>query len=106
MDLKDGRKEMTACSEVTETEPDPEMMQSTEEHQEIPNEEATVMPVGEPRKRHRVYNLTVERHQKMKERTWGNCDSRRKSAAACRRFPTVQKWHGEKGTSSGIFRPK
>jgi hypothetical protein len=30
--------------------PDPEMMQSTEEHQEIPTEDATVMQVGEPRK--------------------------------------------------------
>jgi hypothetical protein len=38
MNLKDGRKETTACNEVTETEPNPGMMQSTEEHLEIPKE--------------------------------------------------------------------
>jgi hypothetical protein len=43
-----------------------------EEHQEIPKEEAAVMPVGEPRKRRRVCNLSAEHHQKRKERTWGN----------------------------------
>jgi hypothetical protein len=32
MDLKDGRKETTACNEATGTEPDPGMMQSIEEH--------------------------------------------------------------------------
>jgi hypothetical protein len=30
------RKETTACQEATETEPDPGMMQSIEEHQEYP----------------------------------------------------------------------
>jgi hypothetical protein len=54
MDLKDGRKETTACQEVTETEPNTGMMQSIQEHQEIPKGEATVMPVGGLRKQHRV----------------------------------------------------
>jgi hypothetical protein len=76
---------MTACQEGTETEPDPGMMQSTEEHQEIPNGEAAVMPVGEPRKRCSIRNLAAERRQKWKERTWGNHGARRKSAAACRK---------------------
>jgi hypothetical protein len=49
--------ETTACQETTETEPNPGMMQSIEEHQEIPKREAAVMPVGEPRKRCRVQNL-------------------------------------------------
>jgi hypothetical protein len=40
----------TAGQEATETEPNPGMMQSIEEHQEIPKGEAMVMPVGEPRK--------------------------------------------------------
>jgi hypothetical protein len=61
------------------------MMQSIDEHQEIPKDEAAVMPVGEPRKRSRVCNLAAERGQKRKERTWGNRGSRRKSAAACRK---------------------
>jgi hypothetical protein len=67
------------------TEPDPGMMQSTEEHQEIPKGEVAVMPVGEPRKRSRVRSLAAERRQKRKERARGNRGSRRKSAAACRK---------------------
>jgi hypothetical protein len=49
-DLKDGRKETTACQEATKTEPNPGMMQSIEEHQEITKGEATVMLVGGSRK--------------------------------------------------------
>jgi hypothetical protein len=60
MDLKDGQKETTACNEATGTKLDPGMMQSIEEHQEIPKEDAAVMPVGEPRKQHRVCNLAAE----------------------------------------------
>jgi hypothetical protein len=33
------------------------MMQSAEEHQDIPNEDVAVMPVAEPRKRHRGKKL-------------------------------------------------
>jgi hypothetical protein len=66
-------------------------MRSIEEHQDIPKGEAAVMPVREPRKRSRVCNLAVERHQKRKERTWGNSGSRRKSAAACRRVSHLAK---------------
>jgi hypothetical protein len=77
----------------------PEELETVTEHQEIPKEDATVVPVGEPRKRRRVCNVSAERRQKMKERTRGK--SRFK-----RRCPAVQKWHGEKGTSSGMFRPK
>jgi hypothetical protein len=43
------------------------------EHQENPKEEATVMPVGEPRTQHRVCNLATERCQRREERTGGNC---------------------------------
>jgi hypothetical protein len=67
------------------------MMQSTEEQQEIPKEETTVMSVGEPRKRNRVCNLAAERRQKRKERTRGNRGSRRKSAAACRKVSRCAK---------------
>jgi hypothetical protein len=63
--------ETTACNGATENEPDPGMMQSTEEHQEIPKKDAAVMPVGEPRKRRRVCNLAAERLQKRKEWTRG-----------------------------------
>jgi hypothetical protein len=51
----DDRKESTACQDAKEANPektvtDPEMMQSAEEHQEIPTEDAAVMLVREPRK--------------------------------------------------------
>jgi hypothetical protein len=94
---------MIACFGKTEadtekTEPDPGMMQSTEEHQEITKGEAAVMLVGEPRKRCRVRNLAAERCQKRKERTRGNRGSRRKSAAACRKVSHRAKvvWHKER----------
>jgi hypothetical protein len=61
------------------------MMQSIEEHQEIPKEDAAVMPIGELRKRRRVCNLASERCQKRKEKTRGYRGFRRKSAAACKR---------------------
>jgi signal transduction histidine kinase len=40
--------ETTFCNEAMETEPDPRMMQSIEEHQENPKGEAAVMLAGEP----------------------------------------------------------
>jgi hypothetical protein len=82
-------------ADTEKTEPDPGMMQSTEEHQEIPKGEAAVMQVGEPRKLRRVRSLAAERRQKRKERTRGNRGSRRKSAAACRKVSRCARvaWH-------------
>jgi hypothetical protein len=79
--------EMTACNGATEAEPDPGMMQFTEEHQGIPKGEAALMPVGGPRKRRRVCALAALRHQKTRVRIRGNSGSRMKSAAACRKVP-------------------
>jgi hypothetical protein len=76
--------EKTACNGATETEPDPGIMQSIEEHQGIPKEDAAVMPIGGLRKRRMVQNLAAERRQKRKEITRGNNTSRRTSVAACR----------------------
>jgi hypothetical protein len=61
VDLK-ACQETTAWPEATETdternEPHPEMMQFIEEHQEIPDGEALMMPVRGLRKRRRVPNL-------------------------------------------------
>jgi hypothetical protein len=75
--------ETTTCNKVTVTKHNPGMMQYIEELQEIPKGKAAVMPAGELRKRHRVWNLAVERRQKQKERTRGKSGSRRKSASAC-----------------------
>jgi hypothetical protein len=79
------RKEMTAWGDETETEPDPGMMLTIEEYQEIPKRDTAGMPVGGPRKRRRVRNLVEECRQKMRERTQGNYGSRRNSAVACRK---------------------
>jgi hypothetical protein len=69
-DMND-RKQTMYCQETTEantekTEPHPGTMQYMEEHQEIPKEEATVMPVRGLRKRHRDRNLATGRRQKPK----------------------------------------
>jgi hypothetical protein len=69
----------------------PEEMETVTEHEEIPEEDATVMPVGEPRKRRRVCNLAAERSQKMKERTRGKSRFKRKLAAACRKVSRLAK---------------
>jgi hypothetical protein len=58
--------EITACNEATETEPDPEIIQSIEEHQEIPKENAAVMRDVGSRKRRRVRNLAAQRRQQRK----------------------------------------
>jgi hypothetical protein len=49
--IKDDRNETTACNVATEKiEPDPSMMQSAEEHQDILSEDVGVMPVKGPKK--------------------------------------------------------
>jgi hypothetical protein len=53
---------------VVQTEPNTEMMQSVEEHEEVPKEDTAVMPVREPRKQRRVQNPAAESHQKKKVR--------------------------------------
>jgi hypothetical protein len=58
--------ETAASQEAAETKPNPGKMQSVQEHQEILKEDAVVMPVGEPRKRRRDWNLAAGRRQKPK----------------------------------------
>jgi hypothetical protein len=53
-------------------------MQSVEEHQEIPKEEAALMLVRGLRKRRRDRNLAAERRQKSKRRIRASCESRRR----------------------------
>jgi hypothetical protein len=96
--------ETTACNKATETEPIPQMMQSIEEHQDIPKGEAAVMPVENqgsgigsaiwPRN-------AARRGSKGPGDIMDPGGSRLPPARGC---PTMQKWHGEKGTSSGMFR--
>jgi hypothetical protein len=88
-------RETTACHDATKAdteknEPDPGMMQSIKDHQEIAKEEAAVMLIGGLRKRRRIQNLAVEHRQKPKEKTRGYCGSRKRVTVAGRRnFPTV-----------------
>jgi hypothetical protein len=62
------------------------MMQSAEEHQVIPKEDAAVMPVGEPRKRRRDRNLAAGRRQKPKKRIQASCESRRRLNIASKKM--------------------
>jgi hypothetical protein len=86
-DMKDGRKERTALQEMTEAgldskEPNPEEMQSEAEHREVPKEHTAVKFVGGLRKRRRGRHLAAGRRGQPKERTRGNCGSRKKLAVA------------------------
>jgi hypothetical protein len=90
VDMKDGRKEKTACQKPTETnpeemEPNPEMMQSVGEHQEVPKEKAALRS-GALKNRHMARNPAAERQQKPKERTRGNCGSRKRWTVAGRKM--------------------
>jgi hypothetical protein len=60
-------------------------MQSAEEHQEIPIEDAAVIPVGGLRKRRRDRNLAAGRRQKPKKRIQASFESEKRSAAACKK---------------------
>jgi hypothetical protein len=89
-----------ACQEVMKantekTKPDPGMMQSVEEHQEVPKEKAAVMPVRGLRKRCRDRNLAVGHCQKLKGRIQANCESRRRLTIACRKMACRARvvWH-------------
>jgi hypothetical protein len=66
-------------------EQDPGMIQSVEEHQEIPTEDTAIIPVGELRKWRRVWKLTTEHCQKPKEGTRGYWGSRRRVIVAGKR---------------------
>jgi hypothetical protein len=108
MAILDAHHERTVASlgktEATDFKAISEEMESVTEHQENPKREAAVMPVGEPRKRHRVQNLAAELRQKRKERkdlgkSWIQ------EEVNCRLQEGVQQWHGEKGTYSGKLGP-
>jgi hypothetical protein len=62
-----------------------EMMQSVGEHQEVPREEAAVIPVRGRKRRHRGRKQAAGRHGEPKELTRGDRGSRKKLAAACRK---------------------
>jgi hypothetical protein len=82
--------EMKVCHEATETdiekiEPDSGMMQSVAEHQEVPREDASVMPVRGLRKQRRGRKQAAGRREEPKKLNRGICRSWEKLAAACRK---------------------
>jgi hypothetical protein len=87
----DDRKESMACQDAMEAnpekmEPNREEKEAIVEQQEVSKEDAAVAkPVNEQRKRHRGRKLTARRHGEPKELTQGDCGSRTKLAAACRK---------------------
>jgi hypothetical protein len=100
--IKIDREETTACHAEMDTEkiePDSGMMQSAEEHLEIPMEDAAVMPVGGRKKRRRARKPAAGRRGEPNELTRGDCLSGKKLAAACRvsRRATVA-WRKRIGT--------
>jgi hypothetical protein len=95
-----------ACQEATEAYPrkvevSPEEIESEAEHEKVPKD-AMVKPFGAMKKRHRDRHLAVGQCGEPKERTWGNCGSRRKLAATRRGMTRCvgvarRRGHGRKG---------
>jgi hypothetical protein len=100
-DIKDARKETTTCNKAKKTVLDPEMMQSVEEHQEVPRENAIVKSVKGRKKRRRGRKSTAGRRGEPKKLTRGNCGSRRKLAVACRKVSRHATVSWRKGNSFG-----
>jgi hypothetical protein len=90
-DLKINREETMACQDTMEAlleEDKPASVDMTPEvahEQEVPVEDATVMPVGEPRKRRRDRNLAAQRRQKMEQERTQRKDGCQKNLVAARR---------------------
>jgi hypothetical protein len=72
----------------------PDEMKSVTVHEDVPKEETAVKPFGEVKKRPWDRHLAIGCREKQKERTQGNCGSRRKSPDRCRRMTRRQEWHG------------
>jgi hypothetical protein len=90
-DMKVDRLETIATHEETEAytekiQPDPRMMQSVAEHQEVPKEEAALMPVGGLRKRRRDWNLAAGCCQKPKGRIQASCESQERLTVTGRKI--------------------
>jgi hypothetical protein len=68
------------------------MTQSVEERQEVPKKEATVMPVGRLRKRHRDRTLAAERRQ-------SHCESKKRRTVAGKMTSRRAKGMAEEGHS-------
>lgn len=64
----------------------PKKMESELEHREVPKDDAVVKPVKGQKKQHRGEKLAAGQYREPKELTWGDCGSRKKLAATCRKI--------------------
>jgi hypothetical protein len=102
------REETTADREAMEANPEMETnseMQSSGEHQNVPKEGVAVKSSRTTKKRHRGRNLAAGRRGEPKDLTRGDCESRRKLAAACRKVAR-RAAVARRETSSGKFGPR
>jgi hypothetical protein len=76
-------------------------MESGAEHLEVPKKYAAMKLIRGLRKQHRGQKLAAERCQELKERTRGNCGSRKELAATGRKMPCHAGVTQHKETSSG-----
>jgi hypothetical protein len=93
--------DMKACQETTarhgateadteKIEPNPGMMQSVGDHQEVPKGEATMMPVRGLRKWSRDQNLAAGCCQNPKGRIQASCESRKRLTVAGKRMTSCE----------------
>jgi hypothetical protein len=80
--LQKACQETAACHKDMETDteqiqPGPRMMQCIAEHQEVPTEEAAMMPLRGLRRQHGDQNLAPGHSQKPKVRIQASCESRK-----------------------------
>jgi hypothetical protein len=85
--LQKACQETTTCDKVTEAytekiQPNPRMMQSLAEHQDVPKAEAAVMLIRGLMKRRRDRYLAVGCRQKPKGRIQASCESQKRLVAA------------------------
>jgi hypothetical protein len=97
--LNAWREETVACQETAEarleckkpnpeeTESNPVKVKSVAVHEEFRTEDAAAKPSGTMKKRHRGRHLAVGRLGKQKDLPRGDCGTRRKLAATCRKMP-------------------
>jgi hypothetical protein len=94
-------------TEAKDLKVNPEEIEPDSEHREVPQEVAAVKSSGTMKKRHRDRHLAAGRCGKPKELTRGDCGSRRKLAAACRKVSRRARasWHS-RNTAREYIRAK
>jgi hypothetical protein len=89
-------KEGATVASLERKEQDPKELESGAECQEVPTEKATVKSLRITKKRPRGRHIAAERRIKPTKMTQGDCESRRRLVAACRKVSrcAAVAWHG------------